>query len=205
MENNADTNNNDWDIVNNSETNLTVEVPIEEKPIDDMHLIMVLDESGSMESIRSDISGSIRCLLREQKELKKDNSTFTLVKFNGIVTTVYDKKPLQEVPEFTDNNYIPSGGTALYDAIGQSIEKYNADKNVLMFIVTDGEENSSSNYNHTKILTLINKKKEEAWSFIYLSADLTTAKQGTNIGFSSSERNVSTTEHYQITFTNNAM
>jgi uncharacterized protein YegL len=159
MENNADTNNNDWDIVNNSETNLTVEVPIEEKPIDDMHLIMVLDESGSMESIRSDISGSIRCLLREQKELKKDNSTFTLVKFNGIVTTVYDKKPLQEVPEFTDNNYIPSGGTALYDAIGQSIEKYNADKNVLMFIVTDGEENSSSNYNHTKILTLINKKK----------------------------------------------
>jgi hypothetical protein len=164
---------------------------ISKKSIDNLHLIIVLDESGSMSEIRNDIVGSINTLIKEQQKLKKDSTTVTLIKFNDIITVEYEKRLLHITPRITENNYKPSGHTALYDAIGSAINKYDLDENVCMFIVTDGEENYSRKYNHQSITSIIDRKKRDDWQFIYLSADLQTAKQGHGLGFSANSTNVS--------------
>jgi hypothetical protein len=167
--------------------------PEQDIPVDDLHMILVLDESGSMGTIRNDIIGSINTFINEQKELKKDNTTFTFVKFSTNVNTSYEKKLLSDVIEVTPNDYKPNGNTALYDAIGITINKYTDEKNVCMLIVTDGEENSSREFDHTKITEMINKKKDSDWKFIYLSADLSTAKQGAKIGIFTSAQGCNNT------------
>jgi hypothetical protein len=157
----------------------------ESKPIDNLHLILILDESGSMGAIRNDIIGSVNTMIEDQQNLKKDNTTFTFIRFNTNFTVEYDKLPLDKIKLLTSDNYRPSGGTALYDAIGYGINKYSNDENVCMFIVTDGEENSSKEFTHEKISSFIEKKKKKNWNFIYLSSDLSTAKQGANLGIGS--------------------
>jgi hypothetical protein len=189
--------NDEWCVINENEQQKPKQEPEQpnqdleqeqDKPIDDLHMILILDESGSMGTIRNDIIGSINTFTNEQKELKKDNTTFTFVKFSTNVTTNYEKKLLSDVSEISQNDYKPNGNTALYDAIGITINKYADEKNVCMLIVTDGEENSSREFNHKKITELIEKKKNDNWKFIYLSADLSTAKQGANIGILTSEQ-----------------
>ncbi len=180
--------NDEWCVLNkNTPSEPKNPEPEPDNPIDDLHIIMILDESGSMGSIRNDIIGSVNTFINEQKELKKDNTTFTFVKFSTLVSYNYEKKLLSDVPELLSNDYKPNGNTALYDAIGSTINKYADEKNVCMLIVTDGEENSSREFDHKKITELIDNKKNSDWKFIYLSADLSTAKQGAKIGIYTSD------------------
>jgi len=153
--------------------------------ISDAHIILLVDESGSMDAIRSDIRGSINKFIREQQQLGVDKSTLTLAKFSNNVKYVYEKKPLQEVKELSEAEYKPSNGTALYDAVGMTVNKYDRDEHVIMVIVTDGEENGSQEYRQKDIKDMIAKKQVSGWKFIYLSADITTARQGDGLSMQS--------------------
>lgn len=166
-----------------------------EKPIDDLHIILILDESESMTIIRNDIIGSVNTMLREQQSYKKDNTTFTLLKISTTFSIECSKIPLNQAKFLTKENYFPSGKTALYDTIGYAINKYIEDENVCVFIVTDGEENGSRKFNREQINSLVEKKKIDGWKFIYLSVDTITAKQGDRIGIKSSTTHSTTTQN----------
>jgi hypothetical protein len=184
MEDNTNNNDSEWCVVNeNSSEQHEQEQKKEHK--NDLHIVMILDESGSMGPIRNDIIGSVNTFIDEQKNLKQDNTAFTFVKFSNNISTTYEKKLLSQVDIISCDNYKPSGNTALYDAIGQTINKYVDEKEVFIIIVTDGEENSSREFNHKKVTDLIESKKKDNWNFIYLSADLSTMEQGSNIGITS--------------------
>jgi hypothetical protein len=84
-------------------------------------------------------------------------------------------------------DYMPRKSTALYDAIGSTIEWFRYESHVLLVIITDGQENASTKYNKTQIMaSLDEKKKYRDWTYVYLSNDLTNAAQGTTIGFDNS-------------------
>ncbi len=106
-------------------------------------IVIVLDESGSMESVKDSIRNSINDLIQEQKQIKSRPATFTLVKFNENVNRVIKNKPLDSVDLLTSVDYRPNGATALYDCIGDTIDWYRNEKVVLTVIVTDGQENGS--------------------------------------------------------------
>jgi Mg-chelatase subunit ChlD len=163
----------------------TVQLETKDAPIDDLHIVMIVDKSGSMDNIQHDIRGSINKFIRDQQKLKVDKSTFTLVLFDNSVSTIYEKKLLTEVKELTEKDYQPDGGTALNDAIGMTMKKYNADKHLCVVVVTDGQENASHDYSGKDIKELIDKKEADGWKFIYLSADLATAQQGDKLGMRS--------------------
>lgn len=62
--------------------------------------------------------------------------------------------------------------TAYFDAIGKTIAAFEGKKKVIFFIETDGQENSSREFNETTIKTLVEKKKEDGWDFNFVGADL---------------------------------
>lgn len=146
-------------------------------------IVVILDESGSMESIRNDMCKAINDLITEQKQIKERPATFTLVKFNDKVNRVIKNKPLNDINLLTTEDYTPNGSTALYDCIGDTIEWFRNEKDVLMVIVTDGQENASRSFNKHEINRMIDeKKKNNNWTYVYLSNDLKTASQGDGIG-----------------------
>lgn len=141
---------------------------------------VILDESGSMGCCQeSTISGFNECLETLRKDAKND-IRFTLTKFNTETNVVLPSIKLKDVPELTNVNYTPNGMTALYDAIGKTIATVdNAAKNdpklkkarMLVVIITDGEENSSKEFDQKKIFNLIDEKKKGNWTFVFLGAD----------------------------------
>ena len=150
-------------------------------------IIVILDESGSMQSMGMEPVQAINAFIKEQqKTLGDDGSTFSLWKFNTTVTKLIDDQNLHDVKEFTD--YVPDSCTALLDAIGHAIttkrkkEKHN---NVVVVILTDGHENSSSDYTPEKIRKLTAEmEKDHNWKFIYLGANQDAFATGGGYGVS---------------------
>ena len=157
------------------------------EPNNKFKIVIILDESGSMENIRTNMLKSINDLITEQKQIKERPATFTLVKFNDKINRKMENTPLEETRLLTSEDYKPEGTTALYDAIGSTINRFRNERDVLMVIITDGQENASTRYNKEYCTQKIDeKKKYNNWSYVYLSCDLNTAEQGTKMGLSNS-------------------
>ena len=150
-------------------------------------IVLILDESGSMEGVKDKMIESINSFLKEQKQEKGRETTFTLVKFNSTCRRIIENRALNEVDQITSRDYNPEGSTALYDAIGDTINWFRYESDVLMVIVTDGQENASKTYTKHSISDMIEeKKKHRNWTYVYLSNDLNTASQGNGIGCTTS-------------------
>lgn len=153
-------------------------------------IVSILDESGSMSSIKNDTIGSYNTFIEEQKKVEGE-AYVTLVKFNSNIEKVYESN-IQSVSELKSNDYVPAHMTRLYDAIGQtskeikekikSLPDEEKPEKVLFVITTDGEENSSREYNREKIFKMIEKREKKNWKFIYLGANQDAMKEGGKIG-----------------------
>jgi hypothetical protein len=153
-------------------------------------MVLLLDESGSMSQVKNDMIGSINQFIYKQQNLKTDDvCSFSFITFNNKVKVVIDDKPLKEVLQLNTEDYEPNGMTALYDAMGEVFDKFKTEKSLIFVIVTDGEENSSREYNRKTIMSLIDeyKKDEHDWNFVYLASDVTVSQQGTNLGMAESD------------------
>lgn len=134
----------------------------------------LLDRTGSMASVKNETIGGFNGYLDEL--LKKEESKqirFSLTQFDTVsIDRVHDCVPLSKVAKLNDKTYEPRGGTPLYDAIGKTIReiqnKVNGDK-VLFVVLSDGEENSSSEWNQSTIKALIKEKEDkDKWTFSYI-------------------------------------
>lgn len=157
------------------------------------HIICVLDRSGSMASIINDSIGGFNSFLREQKQLP-DEATITVALFDDQYELLYDSVDIKKAEELTSAVWIPRGMTALYDAIGKTINTEvgkinkmsveNRPTKVLVIIVTDGEENTSREYKLEQIKNLIKQREEMKWNFIYLAANQDAFSVGSSFGVS---------------------
>ena len=157
-------------------------------------IVCILDRSGSMESIIGDAIGGFNEFIKEQKKLE-DEASMTVALFDDRYDLLYDNIPIKEVKDFDRSTWSPRGLTALYDAIGKTVntvkqthknlkKKERPDK-VLVCIVTDGMENHSKEYTQSQIQDLIKEcEKEHDWAFIYLAANQDAFAAGTSFGIS---------------------
>jgi uncharacterized protein YegL len=159
---------------------------------DKTHIICVLDCSGSMTNIMADSIGGFNEFLKKQKELP-DKATITVVLFDDKYNLLYDNVDIKLAKELTSSVWYPGGMTALYDAIGKTINKEKANfaklgdekpSKVLVCVVTDGEENSSKEYNLEDIKKLIGECEKEDWNFLYLAANQDAFSVGGSFGIS---------------------
>lgn len=158
-------------------------------------ITFILDKSGSMESVTNDTIGGFNSFIEEQQKSKKDNQiTFTLYQFSNTPSKIIDAKDIKEVEKLTTENYIANGiSTSLLDAVGLAInetgkrlDKINdQDKpaKVIIVIQTDGEENSSKEFNFSKIKEMITHQETKYnWKFVFLGAGIDAAKQSSMMG-----------------------
>ncbi len=157
-------------------------------------IICILDRSGSMANknlIVEAISG-FNNFLDEQKKLK-DKATLTVALFDDKYQLLYDNVDIQKVENITKDTWSPRGMTALYDAIGKTINTVKANRaklgsekpdKVLVCIVTDGLENASQEYTREGIKNLIGECEKEDWNFIYLAANQNAFAVGSSFGVS---------------------
>ena len=142
--------------------------------------MIIVDESGSMCVIeRQALAGmneTIDTVKKMQKMHKDMEQRISLLTFDsGHKTFKYDNVKAESVHRLGSKDYNPCGGTPLYDAIGTAISKLNAQTterdNVLVTIITDGEENCSQEYNLKMVKTLIDKMKKQGWTFTLIGTD----------------------------------
>lgn len=143
----------------------------------------ILDESGSMMSCHGDTIGGYNSYISTLKKDGKD-ILFSLTKFDtNHITKAHDAVKMVEVVELTEESYRPGAGTPLYDVIGKVIGSTgNKDRNIICVILTDGEENSSSEYSKDAIKKLVEAKTKAGWTFVYLGANQDAWKVGGGIG-----------------------
>lgn len=141
--------------------------------------LIIIDESGSMQSIKKEaidnVNETIQTIRSAQKKHDDQEHYVSLVTFNDDVKTVYECVAVDEVKELTAETYQPSCCTALYDAMGLSLnalrKKVAEDDKVLVTIVTDGYENSSKEYSGKAIKALVDELKAKDWVFAYIGAN----------------------------------
>lgn len=153
---------------------------------------VVQDKSSSMTGREeATVSGFNEYTSDLQKRAKKDGITYrlTLTQFNTEFETLYENEPLDKVKTMTEDDYIPSGCTALFDAIGRTVEvidkQMSGNDRALILVMTDGEENSSRKITSRQQVREIIEGKEKTgrWTFVYLGADQDAFAAGTRLGF----------------------
>ncbi|MBE6335391.1 MAG: VWA domain-containing protein [Lentimicrobiaceae bacterium] len=141
--------------------------------------LIILDESGSMIGIKKEainnVNESLQTILKAQKENPDQEHYVTFVSFNNSHKTLWNCIPANEAKEISTDDYNPNCNTALYDAMGFSLNELRpkvADNDkVLVTIVTDGMENASREYNSPSIKKLVDELKSKGWVFAYIGAN----------------------------------
>ena len=156
-------------------------------------IIFVIDKSGSMCNLTKDTIGGFNSFVESQKDDTK--TTLTTVLFDTSWKVLHDGIDVYEVEPMTNKDYIAGGGTAMLDAIGETINRVQdrhdelgekKPDNVLFVITTDGEENSSRKFTKAQIEKMIKHQTSgHGWEFIFLGANMDAVKEAENIGISS--------------------
>lgn len=152
-------------------------------------ICLIVDQSGSMNSIRDATISNINEYLETVKKEYGDNEGYvTLALFdkpddNVRIDKPYDFEKLSKIEPLNKDIYEPYGMTPLYDAVVTTIEGL-ADKvgelgttkdkkvAVVVAIVTDGQENASKEHDEKCLNDLIKKLEDRGnWSFMFLGAN----------------------------------
>lgn len=143
-------------------------------------IVLVLDKSGSMDRVREATIKAINDFLAEQVA-EPGKAAFTLTLFDTHYDTALNGVDIRKVRDIDRSTYRPGGWTALYDAVGRTIhevqsriEKIAEDRRpekIICVILTDGEENSSTEYNLEQVRAQITDRAAHGWKFVFLGAN----------------------------------
>lgn len=145
---------------------------------------LIVDKSGSMmDCVDNTINGfneQVNRVKDKALEFTEEDITMGLTTFNENVKHLYFQQNPKEMVLLSYENYRPSGGTALLDAVGESITEIERQvkaslipTTVIVVILTDGYENASKKYNLVNIRNMISKLEETGkWTFSFIGATL---------------------------------
>ena len=145
-----------------------------------VHNLIIVDESGSMSIIRKQafagMNETLQTVRQMQEKFPDQEQRVTLITFDSDHTKLhYDNTPVAQTKDLAWEAYNPCAATPLYDAIGKGISKVQAqtsdDDNVLVTIITDGEENSSEEWTLKMVRTMIEKLKKQHWTFTLIGTE----------------------------------
>ena len=155
-----------------------------------IHVCFVIDSSGSMYGSVKDVIGGFEKTIEEQKKVKDGECIVSMYTFASDVKQIYLGKNINDIGKL---EYQPSGMTKLLDGVGRAIdeigewlagkpEEERPSKNLIV-IITDGEENYSTDYTREKVKEMITHQETKYnWTFVFLGADLTNVDDARSLG-----------------------
>lgn len=160
---------------------------------DYLHICIVLDASGSMASIQEDIKGTVNNFMLAQQKFP-GKTLFDIYQFSSITSRIVDKADAKLYKADFMDDYVCTGSTALYDAVCTAIDTLGMElaampeserpDNVLVAIVTDGEENASKKFTLKDVKERIDRQTNQYnWVFAYLAANQDAFAVGARMGF----------------------
>lgn len=155
-------------------------------------ITIILDRSGSMSSVASDTIGGFNRFLDDQQKVPGE-ATLTLNQFDDQYERVLDAVQIKSAKPLNNSTFVPRGSTALYDAIGRSIEdtgkrleskpEHERPSKVICVIITDGFENSSRKFTGSRISDMISEQRDKyQWEFVFLGANQDAIASAASIG-----------------------
>lgn len=177
---------------------------------------IILDKSGSMGHMKdfaintfneqiqtlkeesNDPKEITKKILKGKKGITGIETYLTLVSFNDNVKFHTFNKDVSTIDEFPADEYQPNGSTALFDAIGETINRFTDEipeleeenAGALLIIVTDGQENASRNYKgeegRKKLKSRIEELQETGkWTITFMGAEdvFETVVEGLGLAF----------------------
>lgn len=147
-------------------------------------IVFILDRSSSMGSMRQEAIDGYNQFVKDQLEVA--DADIQLVLFNT-ERTVAPMTKLSETTPLGNATFVPYSMTALYDAIGITIDEVGATlaarpenerpSKVIFAILTDGHENSSQIYpgeeGRQKVAEKIQHQQDVYnWQFTFLGANM---------------------------------
>lgn len=161
----------------------------------EVHLYVLLDRSGSMASMADDVIGGFNRLLADQQADGAD-ARMTLVQFDSETPqqVVADAVPIAEMVSLDAATFVPRGATPLLDATGillgraanraaQRATKGLAAEAIVVVSITDGHENSSSEFTLPVVRRLVGAHIAAGWTFVFLGAALDVYGEAGGLGY----------------------
>ena len=155
-------------------------------------IVLAVDNSGSMYSIEEEMESLIRNFIKKLKE-DPEECYVSYYPFDNDVIQKFERE-FVEVKNVGKLSMVPNGATSLYDSFHKIINKVgdklkgmneeNRPEKVILIFITDGSENSSSNYTSNDIMGLISQQEQVYnWKFIYTGANQDSFMEGKKMGF----------------------
>ena len=146
--------------------------------------LIILDKSGSMQSIRraafdgcNEVLNSIKSAAQQHADTQEHFVSLMLFDTESM-PYILDMVPASELTLMTEDQFVPCACTPLLDAIGMSLTRLEAEVKkyeraiASVTIITDGYENASQEFNSKQIHELIGRLKEqEGWNFAFMGAN----------------------------------
>ena len=171
---------------------------------------VVADASGSMQGLHQTVIDGLNGFIAEQAKNdnghdnghdndRKAHAKVTIVQFPSTkkedgIQTILAKTNVKTARPITGDDYVITGMTPLYDALGAVITKCderiakraakgkNPESQVVV-VFTDGGENASRKYTRETIFDLIAERKAQGWVFVFLGANQDAFEEGGQVGF----------------------
>ncbi len=165
-------------------------------------ITILLDRSGSMESVKADTIGGFNRFLADQQAIPGE-ATLTLVQFDTVGYDVSGPWSLAQTAPLTPASFLPRGGTPLIDAMHRVITDTGARLKslppharpgaVVLVIITDGEENSSHKHTREEVFGMLTHQQTKyGWHVLYLGANQDAIQEAAKIGI---------VQDYAVTYT----
>lgn len=161
--------------------------------------LIILDESGSMAYLnKQTIAGCnetlnmIRSLEKKHGDTQRNLVSIYLFQSNPEMPSrfVVKNKPIADVKDMTKKVYRPWGGTPLLDAVGMTlidlmaVAETHEDATGTVTIITDGMENSSTEFSYSQVQALISQLKEKGWTVNLIGANIDVEKVSKSMNIS---------------------
>lgn len=150
----------------------------------------LLDETGSMGAHRAATISGFNAFLEEQQK-NPGQCLLSLTKFAscGNLTPFVDVD-VTMVPAMNMRTFEPRSSTNLRDALGQRVREletrlasWTVKPQVLVVVLTDGQDNASRIYSHPMIRDTIVAHEAMGWTFVYLGSDAAALQAARDMGF----------------------
>ena len=156
-------------------------------------IIAIVDRSASMDSVKGEAIAGFNAFLKKQQESEHGRCLLTYCQFNTEYEIIHNGVPIEDIPPLTEKTYVPTGMTALHDAVcrtidavGERLAKTPEEKrpgNVTVVILTDGEENSSREYSGIYTQQKVKHQTDKYnWSFVFLGQNVNAFHAGRMLG-----------------------